>query len=148
MLYRSLHVLLCKQLSELVMYLLVTIVVHTGFFVQVGIATFNLFWIFHVFHVFAGLAFPLKMNRIFGSTSYKIRIYAAEITLIFIVGFLPSIVIVSTSGYQYSGLTLTCFPTSSTVFFYTLVFPLTFGSVLGTCFLFSSFWILRKVGLF
>ena len=118
---------------------------YTGFFVQVGITLFSQFWIFHAFHVFASLAFPFKANKLFGSKSYKTRIHVTEITCILFFGFTPSIIILSTSEYRYSGFPLICYPKSSTVFFYTLVLPLTLGSMLGSCFLFGAFWILRKV---
>ena len=118
---------------------------YSGFFVQVGITLFSLFWMFHVFHVFASLAFPFKADRLLKSNSYKRRVHIAEFSLILLFGFVPNIVTLSTSGYQYSGMTLICYPTSTTVFFYTLVFPATLGSMLSSCFLFGSFWILRKV---
>ena len=126
-------------------YSYVSVYNYTGFFVQVGVSLFCLFWMFHVFHVFASLAFPFKTNKLLRSNSSKRRIHVAEISLILLFGFVPNIVILSTSGYQYSGITLICHPTSMTVFFYTLMFPVTLGSMLGCCFLFGSFWIIRKV---
>lgn len=117
----------------------------TGFSLQVGVMLFVLFWMFHVFHVFVSLAFPFKIKKLFESKSFKIKIHVAEVAFILGFGFLPSIIILNTSGYQHIGYILTCYPTSSTLFVYTMLFPLTLGSILGTCFLFGSFWILRKV---
>ena len=100
-----------------------------------------------MFHVFASVAFPFKTNKIFGSKSYILRIHVAEIIVIFILGFLSSVITLSTSGYQYTEFPPSCYPKSSTVSFYTLLLPLTLGSTVGVFFLMGAFWILRKVNL-
>ena len=128
------------------MYICYFVVVFLGTGIHFGGITFFLFWLFHCGHLFFSLAFPFKANHISKSFSLKLKIHIAEVTFILLCGLLPSIVIISTSKYQYNGFPLFCFSSSHLVFFYSYVLPIAIGAVIGICLLFASFWIVHKVG--
>ena len=68
-----------------------------------------------------------------------------EVVIISVCGLLPSIVIVSTSGYQFIGFPPVCNYEMPDVFFYTLVFPMSIEATVGLCMLLVSLWLLHKV---
>ena len=68
-----------------------------------------------------------------------------EVVIISVCGLLPSIVIVSTSGYQFIGFPPACNNGIPDVYFYTLVFPISIEATVGLCMLLVSLWLLHKV---
>ena len=68
-----------------------------------------------------------------------------EVLIILVCGLLPSIVIVSTSGYQFVGFPPVCNNEIPEVFFYTLIFPISIEATIGLSMLLVSLWLLRKV---
>ena len=68
-----------------------------------------------------------------------------EVVMISVYGLLPSIVIVSTSGYQFVGFPPVCNNDMPDVFYYTLVFPISIEATVDLCMLLVSLWLLHKV---
>ena len=79
------------------------------------------------------------------STRFKRSAHIIELLIVLISGFTPSIVIVNTTGYRYSGFPPACYSDNPAVQFYTLILPMALGSTVGCSMLFLSVWILRKV---
>jgi len=113
--------------------------------VQTGALVFFGFWLFHLCHLFHGLLFPFKAQLLMKSAHFKRYAHAFEVVIVLGCGFIPSIVIVTTSGYRYSGFPPSCSSDNPAVLFYTLILPIALGSTLGLCVLLFSLWILRKV---
>ena len=68
-----------------------------------------------------------------------------EVVIVSVCGLLPSIVIVSTSGYQFVGFPPACNNEIPEVFFFTLIFPVAIEANVGLCMLLVSLWLLHKV---
>ena len=68
-----------------------------------------------------------------------------EVIIISVYGLLPSIVIVSTLGYQFIGFPPVCNNDMPDVVFYTLVFPMSIEATVGLCMLLVSLWLIHKV---
>ena len=68
-----------------------------------------------------------------------------EVVIISVYGLLPSIVIVSISGYQFVGFPPVCNNEIPEVFFFALIFPVTIEATVGLCMLLVSLWLLHKV---
>ena len=104
-----------------------------------------LFWIFHVFHVFGSLAYPFKYHSLMKSKKFIRRVYAVEIILILILGFLPATIVEVFSDYFFPAFPLICVGSSGSLIFYSHLLPFTIISTFGLCLLFASFWIIHKV---
>ena len=116
-----------------------------GVVVQSGTLIFFGFWIFHLFHLLYSLISPLKAQNLLKSRQFRRSVHLIEVLVVLVYGLLPSIVIVSTSGYQYSGFPPVCTNATPEVFFYTLIFPISIEATIGLCMLLISLWLLRKV---
>ena len=116
-----------------------------GVIVQSGALIFFGFWVFHLFHLLHTLISPLKAQNLLKSQWFRRGVHLIEVMVILVCGLLPSIVIVSTSGYQYSGFPPVCTNAIPEVFFYTLIFPISIEATVGLCMLLISLWLLRKV---
>ena len=79
------------------------------------------------------------------STQFRRIAHFIEVLIILVFGLLPSIVIVSTSGYQFVGFPPVCNNEIPKVFFYTLIFPISIEATIGLSMLLASLWLLRKV---
>ena len=110
-----------------------------------ALSSFFLFWLFHILHVFSSFAFPFKSEYWLQSKTFRRQTYVMEMVFILLCGFLPSIIIASTSGYRFLGFPLLCVASSESILFYTFLLPLTLGSTIGLCLLLASFWIVHKV---
>jgi len=117
-----------------------------GLVVQTGALVFFGFWLFHLFRLFHSLLYPFKAQQLMKSTRFKRYAHLIEVLIVLGCGFIPSIVIVSTSGYGYSGFPPLCNSQNPAVFFYTLILPIALGSTVGLSMLLFSLWIIRKVG--
>ena len=74
--------------------------------------------------------------------------HVAELTIIFVLGLIPSVTVVSTSGYQIDGfLPDLCVPSSRDVLFYSILLPIQIGATVGLTMLFTAFRILRRVSI-
>ena len=71
--------------------------------------------LFHILHLFGSVAFPFKSEQLWQSKSFKRKAYVIEIIVILICGLLPSIIILSVGGYQFSGFPALCAPSSEPV---------------------------------
>ena len=112
---------------------------HSGALVWCG------FWLCHLCHMFHSLLFPFKAQKLMASTHFKRSAHLIEVLIVLICGFTPSIMIVNTSGYRYSGFPPACYVDNPEVQFYTLILPVALGSTVGCCILLLSLWILHKV---
>ena len=79
------------------------------------------------------------------SKRFRRTAHLVEVLIILVCGFLPSIIIVSTSGYQFIGFPPACNSEIPDVFFYTLIFPISIEATIGLCMLLVSLWLLHKV---
>ena len=79
------------------------------------------------------------------SKKFRRIAHLIEVVIISVCGLLPSIVIVSTSGYQFIGFPPVCNYEMPDVFFYTLIFPMSIEATVGLCMLLVSLWLLHKV---
>lgn len=116
-----------------------------GLVVQTGALVFFGFWLFHLCHLFLSLLFPFKAHLLMKSAHFKRYAHIIEVIIVLGCGFIPSIVIVSTSEYGYSGFPPSCSSENPAILFYTLILPIAIGSTVGLCVLLFSLWILRKV---
>lgn len=74
--------------------------------------------------------------------------HAAELTIIVVLGLIPSVIVVSTSGYHIDGfLPDLCVPSSRDVLFYTILLPILICATIALTMLFTAFWILRRVSI-
>ena len=119
-----------------------------GFIVQSGALIFLGFWVFHLFHLLHSLISPLKAQSLMKSKWFRRSVHLIEALVILVCGLLPSVIIVSTSGYQYSGFPPVCTNEIPEVLFYTLIFPISIEATFGLCMLLISLWILRKVAIY
>lgn len=119
--------------------------IYVGLVVQSGALIFFGFWVFHLFHLLHSLIYPLKAQNLLKSKRFRRYVHLIEVLVILVCGLLPSIITVSTSGYQYSGFPPVCTNEIPEVFFYTLIFPICIEATIGLCMLLISLWILRKV---
>jgi len=117
----------------------------SGFVLLSTLTSFFLFWLFHIIHVFSSFAFPFKSEYWFQSKALRRQTYTVEMVFILLCGFLPGIIIASTSGYRFLGFPLLCVVSSESILFYTFLLPLTLGSTIGLSLLLASFWITHKV---
>ena len=109
-----------------------------------GILYFFGFLLFHLAHLFFAIAFPLKAKHFM--TDYSRVAHAVEMTIIIVLGLIPSTVIVSTIEYQIDGfLPDFCVPNSRDVLFYTMLLPIVISATIGLTMLFTAFFILRRV---
>ena len=122
-----------------------TQIISVGFFLQAGITTFLLFWSSHVLHIFISLAFPIKYHKFSREKCHSRIVYVVEIILILTLGVLPSLIIATTSGYQFGGFPPICLTRSPNVLFYSAVFPVSIITIFGVCLLLGALWALHKV---
>ncbi|XP_065907492.1 uncharacterized protein [Dysidea avara] len=113
-------------------------VVNSGALVWCG------FWLFHLFHLFHSLLFPFEAKKLMESTRFKRYAHIIEVLVVVVCGFTPSIVIINTTGYRYSGFPAACFNDNPEGQFYALILPLALGSTVGCCVLFLSLCVLCK----
>ena len=118
---------------------------YVGVVVQSGALIFFGFWVFHLFHLLHTLMSPLKAQNLLKSERFRRTVHIIEVLVVLVCGLLPSVVIVSTSGYQYSGLPPVCTNAIPEVSFYTFIFPISILATIGLCMLLISLWLLRKV---
>jgi len=79
-------------------------------------------------------------------TEHAKMVHVIEMIVIISLGLLPSVIIVSTSGYQIDGsLPDLCVPRGRSEFFYTFSLPIVIGATIGLSMLLTAFWILRQV---
>jgi len=81
------------------------------------------------------------------SAKYRRKFHIIEVFITLVFGFLPGVIIVSTSGYQYSGFPPVCANEIPELVFYTLIFPISIGAAFGLCMLLVSIVILRKASI-
>ena len=79
------------------------------------------------------------------STYLKRNVHIIEVLVTLVCGFLPSVIIISTSGYQHFAFPPVCVNEIPEVLFYTFIFPMSIGATIGLWMLLISFVILRKV---
>ena len=79
------------------------------------------------------------------STHLKRNVHIIEIVITLVCGLLPSVIIIGTSGYQYTGFPPVCTNEIPEVLFYTFIFPISIGATVGLSMLLLSLVILRKV---
>ena len=103
------------------------------------------FWIFHLAHLLYSLISPMRSQNLMKSKQFRRITHFIEVLIILVCGLLPSIVIVSTSGYQFVGFPPVCNNEIPEVFFYTLIFPISIEATIGLSMLLVSLWLLRKV---
>ena len=103
------------------------------------------FWIFHLAHLLHSLISPMRSQNLMKSKRFRRIVHLVEVLIILVCGLLPSIVIVSTSGYQFVGFPPVCNSKIPDVFFYTLIFPISIEATIGLCMLLVSLWLLHKV---
>ena len=118
---------------------------YLGLVVQSGALIFFGFWIFHLFNLLYSLMFPFRSQHLIKSKQFRRNVHFIEVLIVLMCGLLPSIIIVSTSGYQYIGFPPVCTNEIPEVLFYTLIFPISIEAIFGLCMLLISLWILRKV---
>ena len=119
--------------------------IYAGFIIQSGGLIFFGFWIFHLTHLLHSLISPMRSQNLMKSKRFRRIAHLVEVLIILVCGLLPSIVIVSTSGYQFVGFPPTCNSEIPDVFFYTLIFPISIEATIGLCMLLVSLWLLHKV---
>ena len=115
------------------------LVVHAGALVIFG------FLIFHLSHLLHSLLQPHKAQILMNSVKFKRNAHIIEVAIVVTCGMAPSIVLVSTSGYSYSGIPPVCNISNTAVLFYILILPISIGSTAVLCMLLTSLWILHKV---
>ena len=119
--------------------------IYVGAIVQSGALIFFGFWVFHLFHLLHTLVSPLKAQNLLKSQRFRRSVHLIEVLVVLVCGLLPSVIIVSSSGYQYSGFPPICTHATPEVLFYTLIFPISIEATIGLCMLLISLWLLRKV---
>lgn len=122
----------------------ITAFVHLGLVIQTGALVFFGFWLFHLSHLLYSLKYPFKAQKLMKSPQLK-RNHIIEVVVTLVCGLVPSLVIISTSGYQHFAFPPTCNNGIPEVLFYTFIFPMSIGATVGLCMLLMSFVILRKV---
>ena len=128
-------------------YRLYLLCICVGFVLQSGALMFFGFWIFHLAHLLYSLISPMRSQHLMNSKRFRRIAHLIEVVIISVYGLLPSIVIVSTSGYQFIGFPPVCNNEIPDVFFYTLIFPMSIEATVGLCMLLVSLWLLHKVNL-
>ena len=91
--------------------------------------------------------FPLRSQHLIKSKQLRRSVHLIEVLVVLVCGLLPSVIIISTSGYQYIGFPPVCTNEIPEVLFYTLIFPISIEAIFGLCMLLISLWILRKVAI-
>ena len=114
-------------------------VIHTGGLIFLG------FWLCHLCHLFFSLAFPFRAQQLMKSDCIWRFSHLTEVVVVIACGFVPSIAILSTSGYSFTGFPPTCNVSDTAVLFYTFTLPYALASTFGLCILLASLWILHKV---
>ena len=79
------------------------------------------------------------------STHLKRNVHIMEVIITLVVGLLPGIIIIGTSGYQHYAFPPICIHATPKMLFYTLIFPVSIGATVGLSMLLLSIVILRKV---
>ena len=94
-------------------------------------------------HLLFALAFPFKARNFMNEYS-KIA-HIVEVIVVFALGILPGVVVLSTSKYQIDRFPPdTCYP-SVELLFYTYTLPIIIYITIGLAMLFTVFSILRRV---
>ena len=101
------------------------------------------FWLLYLSHLLYGLLCPFKSEQLMKSVRYRRSVHIAEILIVLVCSFLPSIIMICISGYRYSGFRPACLYVIPEVLFYTFVFPLSIGATIGLCILLFSLKILK-----
>ncbi|XP_065911465.1 uncharacterized protein [Dysidea avara] len=114
------------------------VVIHTGGLIFLG------FWLCHLCHVFFSLAYPFRSQQLMKSVQFRKISHLTEVVVVIACGFIPSIAILSTSGYSFTGFPPTCNASDTDVLFYTFTLPYALASTFGLCILLASLWILHK----
>ena len=73
------------------------------------------------------------------------NIHVLEVVITLVCALLPSIIIISTSGYKHSGFPPLCTHKIPEMLFYTFILPISIGATFGLFMLLLSIVILRKV---
>jgi len=116
-----------------------------GTVIQAGGLIFLGFWLCHLGHLFFSLAYPFRSQQLMKSVWFRWISHWTEVLVVVAVGFVPSIAILSTSGYSFTGFPPTCNASDTNLLFYTFTLPYAIASTFGLCILLASLWILRKV---
>ena len=103
------------------------------------------FLIFHMSHLLHSLLQPYKAQILMNSVKFRRRAHIIEVMVVLTCGMGPGIVLVSTSGYSYSGFPPACNISNPAALFYTFILPISIGSTAVLCILLTSVWILHKV---
>ena len=114
--------------------------------IQLLYSCFVGFWCFHLLHLFLGLTFPFKMKLLMDSSSHRRKFHITEVVIVLLVALLPPIICVNVTTHHDNG--AICVPQSNSVAFYGRLLPNLAVFCIGLTFIFTSFWILRKVRLF
>ena len=91
--------------------------------------------------------YPFKSQNLMKSAHYRNKFHIIEVFVTLVSGFLPGVIIVSISGYQYSGFPPVCANEIPELMFYTLIFPISIGATFSFCMLLVSIVILRKASI-
>ena len=118
---------------------------HLGFVLQSGALIFFGVWVIHLFHLLYGLLFPIRAMQLSNSKKFQRYVHLTEVLVVLVCGLLPSVITVSTSGYQYTGFRNVCTSRLHEVFFYTLMLPMSIEATFGLSMLLICLWILCKV---
>ena len=114
-----------------------------GFTIQLVIAWFTGFWVFHVFHLFLSLMYPFRVKEMMDSNMFRRKVHLTEVMIVVSFGFVVPVLTISISQYWDNG--LYCSPQSQEVLFYAGLIPGLLIYITGLTLLFGSFWILRRV---
>ena len=112
---------------------------------QASVITFAGFWIAHLLHMFYSMAFPFRAHNFMRSHSATRKVHFVEVFVILTLGLLSSIIIISTSGYQFDGFPQLCTPASLAGYFYYQLLPFTIGSTFAILILCTLVLIVRSV---
>jgi len=91
------------------------------------------------------MAFPFKAQKLMQSARFRRISHITEVLLVIAFASVPSIIVLSTSGYSYAGFPPTCNVSDPDLLFYTFTLPYALISTYGLCALLATLWILRKV---
>ena len=116
-----------------------------GLVIQSGGLIFLGFWLLHLFHIFYSLIYPLRAQNLINSKQHRRIVHLIEVSITIACGLLPSVIIIGTSGYHYSGFPPVCTNQIPNVLFYTLMFPISIEATFGLCMLLASLWIICKL---
>ena len=112
---------------------------------QAMVIMYTGFWLAHLFHVFYSLAFPFKSQHFMSSRSATRVVHLIEFVVIVTLGLLCSIITITVSGYEFTGVSQVCIPASLDGYFYAEAAPDAVGLTICILLLCASAMIVRNV---